>query len=747
MKIPKFLIVAGFALVLCFSTQAQPGSSPDAREKFVADLIAKMTLEEKVGQMTQISLEVFAKGFPAVKEPLELNLDALRNGIVKQHVGSILNVGTSAHPVDRWNQFIKTIQDVALKETRLKIPILYGIDAVHGASYVKDATLFPQSIAMAATWNPELMRQSAEITAVEIRAAGLPWNFNPVLDMGRQPLWPRFWETFGEDPYLASVMGAAYVHGLQGDPANLNATDKAAACLKHYIGYSFPLSGKDRTPAWIPERMLREIFVPGFKAAIDAGAASVMVNSSEINGEPVHGSYFYLTELLRNQLGFQGMIVTDWEDIINLYRREKIATDNRDAVRQAVLAGIDMSMVPHDYSFGQALIELVKEGAVPISRVDDAVSRILKLKYDLGLFTNPYPNPKLKARFATKESQALNLRAAQEGLTLLKNDNNALPLKKGIKILITGPTANKLSYLNGGWTITWQGDREDLYPQEKLTILEALQQKLGAANVRYQPGTEVTKALDIAAAVAEAQHVDAIVACLGEAPYCETPGNIDDLTLPEPQLRLIEELAQANKPLILVLVEGRPRLITQIVDQVDALVLAYLPGIEGGPAVADVLFGDANPSGKLPFTYPRFVNNLVPYDHKNSEAMGFKPLFRFGDGLSYTTFKYEKLELDRTQIKQGESITVRVTVSNTGLLKGKEVVQLYLSDLVASITPPVKRLKRFEKIELAPGESRLVSFTLATSDLSFIGLDQKPTVEPGGFRVSIGSLNKEFSLH
>ena len=728
----------------------QSKSEPANQDARVSELLAQMTIEEKVGQMTQITLQVVSNGEHGQSEPHAIDLEKLTTALNRYHVGSILNVVNSAYSLEHWHEIITTIQDVATKETRLGIPIIYGIDAIHGAGYTKDATVFPQNIGMAATWNPELIKKNGEITAYEVRASGIPWNFNPVLGIGLQPLWPRLWETFGEDPYLASVMGAAYVKGLEGDNNNIGAEDKVAACMKHYLGYSFPLSGKDRTPAWIPERILREYFVPPFQAAIEAGAHTLMVNSSEINGIPVHSSHYYLTELLRNELGFKGFIVSDWGDIINLHERERVAASPKEAVKMAVMAGIDMSMVPLDYSFYNLLLELVKEGSVPESRIDEAVGRILQLKLELGLFENPYPIPSLKGRFACDEFKAVNLQAARECITLLKNNNQLLPLSKKSKVLVTGPTASKLSYLNGGWTINWQGDREDLYPKDKLTILKAIERKIGKENVVYVPGTTIFEEIDIQAAVTAAQKAEVAIICLGENSYCESVGNINDLTLPEAQLQLALALEQTNIPIVLVLAEGRPRIINKIVDGAQAIVMAYLPGIEGGPAIADVLFGDFNPCGKLPITYPRYPNDLTLYDHKQSENHGshnvYNPQFPFGFGLSYTTFAYSNLKLDKNSIEKGDSLIILVTVENTGKRSGKEVVQLYLSDMYASVTPSVKRLKRFDKINLQPGESKTVAFTLYEKDLSFIGRDNKPVVEPGEFQVAVGDLKKKFVL-
>lgn len=740
------------ALLLVLATAAvstgEPGASRTGLSPSVVALLGHMTLEEKVGQMTQISLEVVCKGYPSVHEPLEIDMASLRRALLDYHVGSILNVGTSAHTLPRWQQIITAIQDVAIKETRLRIPVIYGIDAVHGAGYTMGATLFPQHLGMAATWQPDLVRTEGEVTAYEVRACGIPWNFSPVLDIGRQPLWPRFWETFGEDPYLASTMARAYVQGLQG--VTEQGATGVAACAKHYLGYSFPLTGKDRTPAWIPERMLREYFLPPFQAAVDAGVKTVMVNSSEINGIPVHSSSYYLKDLLRDELGFQGVIVSDWADIRNLHERERIASSLKEAVRVAVVAGIDMSMVPLDFSFYDHLLALVREGAVPEARIDEAVGRILQLKADLGLFANPYPQREQDTCFACDRHRAAALQAAQESITLLKNSANLLPLRPDSKVLVTGPTAAKRSSLNGGWTITWQGDREELYPKDTPTILEAIRAVVGAERVQYVPGVEVAREIDIMAALAAARKVDVVVACLGEDPYCETPGNITDLTLPEPQLRLVAALAETKVPIVVVLVEGRPRTITAIADKVAGILMAYLPGPHGGQAVADILFGRVNPSGRLPITYPRACNDLTLYDHKYSENANsfnrYDPLFPFGFGLSYTTFAYSDLLLDRSTLRQGDSLAVSVTVQNTGSRIGKEVVQLYLSDLYASVTPSVRRLKRFAKVELRPGEKKTVHFVLYERDLSFIGRDNRPTVEPGEFRIRVGDLEQSFVL-
>ena len=724
-----------------------------------------MTLSEKVGQMTQITLQAVSKTEGKLDQKYEVDPQKLWEAITKYHIGSILNVYNSALTLDEWNQLITQIQNIATKETRIGIPILYGIDAIHGANYTREATLFPQNIAMAATRNRSLVEKSAAITAYEMRASGIPWNFNPVLDVGRNPLWPRIYETFGEDPYLVSTMGEAYIQGLSGENKQIVATDKVAGCAKHYLGYSFPLSGKDRTPAWIPERMLRDYFLPPFEKAIETGIHTVMVNSSEINGIPVHSDRYLLTDVLRQELGFQGFVVSDWEDVKNLYNRDRVASSPKEAVYMAVMAGIDMSMVPDDFSFYNYLMELVKEGKIPESRIDESVRRILGVKFALNLFENPYPDLAMKSQVGSSESAQVSLQAAREALTLLKNDRELLPLNKKQKILVTGPNANLRSVLNGGWTYTWQGNEESLYPKTQATILSALQAKLGTANVTYIEGTKFDQAVNVDEvrgspvvlsrsrltgrrglsdqAVAAAQNVDVAIIVLGEPTYTETPGNIHELALPTAQLQLAAAIAKTGTPLVLVLVEGRPRIITPIVDDAQAILMAYLPGVFGGNAIADVLLGDYNPSGKLPITYPRHPNDLVPYDHKPIEEDNpnkLDPLFPFGFGLSYTSFNYSNLQIDRNQISLGESVTIKVTVTNTGKRMGKEVVELYLSDLYRTVSPPIKQLKRFQGVTLKPGESKTVEFTINQDDFAFHNRDNQLTVETGEFKVVIGDL-------
>ena len=714
----------------------------------VESLVSRMTLEEKIGQMNQVTIQVVSKTEGTADQAHELDYDKLREAIVDYHVGSILNVWNKAHTLDHWHKVITAIQDIALNETRLGIPVIYGIDAIHGANYTLGATLFPQSINMAATWNRDLVRQEGEITAIEMRASGHPWNFNPVLGIGRHPAWPRFWETYGESEFVASELGSVYIRAQQGEDSS--APDKVGTCAKHYLGYSVPLTGKDRTPAWIPDRMLLELFVPPFQAGIDAGALTIMLNSSEINGIPVHSSEYYLTELLRDKLGFEGMIVSDWNDINNLYTREKVASSQKEAIRMAVMAGVDMSMVPMDYSFYEHLLSLVREGSVPESRIDEAVRKILKFNFQVGLDKNPYPNEKLVKKFASKESQKVNLQAARESLVLLKNENNLLPLSPEKKVLITGPSANLLSSLNGGWTITWQGNEESFYPEEKETLLEALQNSAGKKHIVYSRGVDFDEEVDIADAAEKAKMAEVAVVALGEPAYCETPGNIDDLTISQPQIALVKALAATETPIVLVLTEGRPRIITDIADLADAIVFAGLPGMEGGPAIADLLYGKYNPSGKLPFTYPRYPNALLTYDHKTSEVTdvnAYNPLYPFGYGLSYTEFEYSDLTLNSTEFTTEDEIFASVTVTNVGEQVGKEAVLLYLTDQYASVTPSVRKLRGFSKVMLEPGESTQVEFRLTAEDLSFIGRDNTRIVEPGAFTLTVDTLSVDFILH
>jgi beta-glucosidase len=717
-----------------------------SHEKEIEQMLARMTPAEKIGQMTQLEIGMVSNG---KGQALELDPVKLRKAVNQYGVGSLLNVNDEALPPAKWHQILKQIETAAA-ETRLKIPVLYGIDSIHGANYVMGSTLFPQPIGMAATWNPEMALRAAEITADETRASGIPWNFSPVLDIGRQPLWPRLWETYGEDPHLARVMGTAVVRGYEGnDPSD---DHHVASSLKHYIGYSGPTSGRDRTPALIPEVTLREYYLPTFRAAVEAGARTVMVNSGEINGIPGHVNKYLLTDVLRNELKFDGLVVSDWEDIKKLVNIHHVAATEKDATRMSVMAGIDMSMVPSDYSFADLLTELVQDGAVPMSRIDEAVRRILRVKYQLGLFRNALPDDAAIRRVGTPESHVVALQAARESIILLKNNKGVLPLRPGTRVLLTGPTADTMVSLSNGWTYTWQGDRPDLYPKDRLTLRQALQARAGQ-NFSYVPGANFEKEIDVDAAEAAAANADVIVVAAGEQSYTETPGNITDLTLTEAQLRLTEAMIATGKPVVLVLIEGRPRIISRVADSVAGIVLGLNPSNEGGQALADVLFGDVNPSGRLPITYPRSSNALLTYDRKafenSDQAFGlkaFQPQFEFGSGLSYTTYQYSGLQVTPARVANNGPVRVQITVTNSGTRAGKEVVQVYLSDLVASMTPPGKRLVRFAKVPLQPGASETLTFTLTGDDLSFIGPNLKPMVEPGAFEVHVGNLTAPFEL-
>jgi beta-glucosidase len=713
----------------------------------VDKLLAQMTLKEKIGQMTQLTLAMIVDG---KDQDIHVNPDKLHKAIGEYGVGSILNVSDQALSVEKWHEILRAVQAEA-KKSRLQIPVLYGIDSIHGATYVEGGTLFPQPLAMAATWNPELMLRGSQISAAETRKAAIPWTFSPVLDVGRQPLWPRLYETFGEDTYLATVMGVATVRGYEGD--DVSSPVQVSSSLKHYVGYSFPTTGSDRSPALIPESTLREYFLPTFAAAVKAGAHTVMVNSAEVNGIPGHVNGYLLKTVLRDELGFQGVVVSDWQDIERLVTAHHVAATEKEATRLAILAGIDMSMVPLDYRFSDLLLQLVQEGQVPEARINEAVRRILTLKYQLGLFSDALRGADSNTTLASPESRQASLAAAQESITLLKNENHALPLAKTARVLVTGPDADSLIPLDNGWSYTWQGDKASAYPtQGYSTILGAIRQKIGADHVTYVPGATFDKELDVAqaASAANASDVDAIVLCLGEWAYAETPGNIPDLSLPDAQISLARKLLESSKPVILVLTEGRPRIIRPISGGASAIVMAYNPGNEGGEAIADILFGDVNPSGKLPITYPRDANMLFTYDHKTLEgdegaaAALYAPQFEFGYGLSYTSFAYSDLQVTPPAASGSQKIQVAVTVRNTGDRAGKEVVQLYLNQQDASITPPLKRLKRFAKIQLRPGETRRYTFELGAEDLSFINAENKRVVEPGIFHVQIGGLTQSF---
>lgn len=750
----KKLLLLLFVITISSHTIQSQNNKTEIDQK-VSSLLAKMSIEEKIGQMTQITVTHFENK----ENPGVLVLSKLKNGIQNYHIGSILNVPNPGAPsIAKWNELLTKIS-AETNFTRLKIPILYGIDAIHGSSYTAGATLFPQQIGMAATFNTAIAKKCSEISAYETRASSIPWVFSPDLDLPRNPAWSRLWESFGEDTHLSSEMAVAYVHGFEGD--DVGSKYHVASCMKHYIGYGSATTGKDRTPSIIPERVLRQYDLTIYEAAIKAGSKSIMINSGEINGTPVHASKQLITDILKKELNFQGVVVTDWKDIINLYTRDKVAESNRDAVRISVLAGIDMSMVPEEYSFYTDLLDLVTKGEVPMSRIDDAVSRILKMKFELNLFQSTVANLNDYPKFGSQEFINVAYDAAAESITLLKNNDAVLPLNKTDKILLTGPTANSMKSLNGGWTYTWQGENADEIAIDKMTILEALQNKIGKENVLYTKGADLINFDDaeIAKTIELAKDATKIILCLGEKNYTETPGDINNLFITASQSKLALALSKLNKPIILVLNEGRPRLISDFEENMSAIVQCYLPGNEGGRALADILYGDVNPSGRLPYNYPRYPNSLEKYNRKYSESVSdedraddakyeksYSPQFEFGSGLSYTTFTYSNLKIDKSEITNTDDLTVTVDVKNTGKVVGKEAVLLYLSDKVASITPEVKVLKRFQKITLEPNESKTVTFKLNQKDLQFVNNELKWISEKGTFKIQIDNLIKEFLL-
>ncbi len=713
-------------------------------------LLSQMTLEEKAGQMTQLTIEMISKGEGFnLEKPHALDNSKLQNIIVNLGIGSILNVGGHTYDVNHWKEIITSIEKYS-QQSRLKIPVLYGIDAIHGANYTVGATLYPQQIGLAATFNPEMAYKMAQFVANDVRGSGIPWNFSPVLDVGRNPMWPRFWETFGEDPFLVSQMGVAIVNGYQN--TNNGTVKPFAACLKHYVAYSNPQSGHDRTPAYIPERQLREIYLLPFAKAIAAGAKTIMINSGEWNGEPVHASKFLLQTVLRNELKFEGITVTDWEDIKNLTERHKVAETYKEAVALAINAGIDLAMVPLDLDFTKYLIENVKEGKIKKERIDEAVLRILTLKYELGLFDEPNAKPENFKEPEQIESKKLSYELACQSITLLKNEGNILPFSMNEKILVTGPNADYINALNGGWSHTWQG-RDTNYNPKVLTVINALKSVFGNVNVSYLKGNTYTQNLPENVLLNAAQNVNTVVLCLGEDTYTEKPGDINDLELDESQQNLIKMYKKAGKKVIVILLEGRPRTFAKTEPLCDAILDAYLPGNEGALAIADIMVGIVNPSGKLPFTFPRFAGVHTTYDCKYTETLnndfkpiGFDPLFQFGHGLSYSNFTYANMKIENRNVTVKDSVSISVQLNNTSAIAGSETVLVYASDVYASITPSVKRLRAFKRVPLNTNESKEVQFKIAVSDLAFVGLDNKFIVEPGKFYFSIANLKDSITV-
>ena len=798
-----------FAVVCAaVGVQAQKTAIPRdaALEAKIEKTLAKMTLDEKIGQMLELNLDVMGKmtvenakvdrekvrsvlqqygrsdaevkemlkltdqqiidklgGFPVdiykgdTKRVWKLNEQMLDTLISKWKVGSILNApGTKAPTVAQWQQWIQVIQKKSMKY--LGIPDIYGLDHNHGVTYTQGGTLFPQPINLGASFNTELARRGAEITAYESRAANCPWVYNPVVDLSRDPRWPRVYESFGEDAIVNSKMVVAEIRGYQGDDNNHIDQYHVGTSTKHYFAYGAPWTGKDRTPAYLSPQMIREKYFEPFKQAALAGTLTMMVNSASVNGVPLHASYEYMTKWLKEDLGWDGFLVTDWADINNLFSREHVAKDKKDAIRIAINAGIDMSMDPYSVEFCVLLKELVQEGKVKMSRIDDAVRRILRAKYRLGLFEKPNTGGKGYEKFGSEEFAKASLKAAEESEVLLKNEGNILPLAKGKKILLTGPNANQMRCLHGGWSYTWQGSRAEDLSEKYNTIYEALCNKYGKENIILEQGVtynedgayydenepQIQKAVDAAA------KADVIIACIGENSYTETPGNLSDLWLSKNQRDLVKELAKTGKPIVMVLNEGRPRLIADIEPLAKAVVDILIPGNYGGDALANLLAGDANFSAKMPYTYPREINSLNTYDYKVSEEVGTMAgaynydakvslQWPFGYGISYTTYEYSNLRVDKSKFTAADVLTVSVDVKNTGAKAGKEAVLLYSSDLVASIVPDNKRLRDFTKIELQPGEVKTVTFSLPAKSLAFVGADGKWTLEEGDFILKIGN--------
>ncbi|MCF2559036.1 glycoside hydrolase family 3 C-terminal domain-containing protein [Prevotella brevis] len=749
------------AVVCCCSAwaaaqTAKPAIPRDEQlEAKVEKTLAKMTLDEKIGQMLELNLDIM--GAYDASGKWKLNETMLDTCISKYKVGSLLNApGTRAATVEQWQEWIRLIQKKSMKH--IGIPDVFGLDHNHGVTYTQGGTLFPQPINIAASFNTELARTGAQVTAYESRAANCPWVYNPVTDLGRDPRWSRIWESFGEDPIVNARMAEAEIMGYQGNDHNHLSRYNVATSLKHYMGYGAPFTGKDRTPAYIAPNVLREKYFEPFKAAVQAGALTIMVNSSSINGVPVHASYEYLTQWLKKDLNWDGMIVTDWADINNLFTRERVAKDKKDAIRIAINAGIDMSMDPYSVEFCILLKQLVNEGKVSQERIDDAVRRILRLKYRIGLFDEPNTGGKGYEKFGSQEHADMALRSAEETEILLKNEG-VLPLAKGKKILLTGPNANQMRCLNGGWSYTWQGSKAEDLAEKYNTIYEALCNKYGQENVILDQGVTYNEKgqyweenePQIEKAVAAAAQADVIIACVGENSYCETPGNLTDLWMSENQRNLVKALAKTGKPIVLVLNEGRPRLIADIEPLAKAIVHIMLPGNYGGDALANLLAGDANFSAKLPYTYPKEINSLANYDYKVSEEVGTMAgaynydakvslQWPFGYGLSYTTFEYANLKVDKANFTADDTLTVTVDVKNTGSRAGKESVLLYSSDLIASIVPDNKRLRCFTKISLEPGETKTVTFTLPAKDLAFVGADGRWTLEEGDFLLRVARL-------
>lgn len=739
-----------------------PVIKSDAKiEAKVDQTLKKLTLEEKVGQMMEIVIDLLGGN----DKNGVFYIDEHKADSIFSHykVGSILNApNTCAPTAKQWEKYMAQIQKLSMK--RMGVPCIFGLDQNHGSTYTQGGTLFPQNINVAATFNREIARRSAEATAYETRAASVPWTYSPTVDLGRDARWPRIWENFGEDCYLSSEMGKAMVYGFQGEDPNHIDQYHIATSMKHFMGYGVPWTGKDRTPAYISPADLREKHFAPFLAGIEAGALSVMVNSASVNGMPMHANKEILTHWLKEQTGWDGVLITDWADVNNLYTREMVAKDKKDALRIAINAGIDMVMEPYSCDACGYIIELVNEGKIPMSRIDDACRRVLRMKYRLGLFEHPTQKLKNYPLFGGEQFAQLALEGATESMVLLKNNNNILPLQKGKKILLTGPNANQMRCLDGGWSYTWQGNRTDEFAGKYNTIYEALCNEYGKENIVLNQGVTYNEAgkyweenePQIAAAVEAAKNVDVVVACIGENSYTETPGNLTDLWLSENQRNMVKALATTGKPIILVLNEGRPRLIADIEPLAQGVVDILIPGNYGGDALAQLLSGKANFSGKMPYTYPKEINSLANYDFKKSEEVGtmtgaydynakITQQWGFGHGLSYTTYQYSNLKVDKATFAHDDVIRVSVEVKNTGKVAGKESVLLFSSDLMASMVPDGRRLRAFDKVALQPGESKTVTFDLKANDLAFVGWDGKWILEEGDFKLMVA--DQQATIH
>ena len=751
----KKILLSISMLALAYTASANvPVINSDPKiEAQVEQTLKKLTLEEKIGQMMELVTDLFgANDKNGVFYIDEHKTDSI---LSRYKIGSILNApNTCAPTAKQWEKYIAQIQKISMK--RIGIPCVFGLDQNHGSTYTQGGTLFPQNINVAATFNREIARRSAEATAYETRAVSVPWTYSPTVDLGRDARWPRIWENFGEDCYLSSEMGKAMVYGFQGEDPNNIDQYHIATSMKHFMGYGVPWTGKDRTPAYISPADLREKHFAPFLAGLQAGALTVMVNSASVNGMPMHANKDILTGWLKEETGWDGVLITDWADINNLYTREMVAKDKKDALRIAINAGIDMIMEPYSCDACGYLVELVKEGKIPMSRIDDACRRVLRMKYRLDLFKNPTQKLKNYPKFGGEEFAKLALEGATESMVLLKNEGNILPLQHGKKILLTGPNANQMRCLDGGWSYTWQGHRADEFAGKYNTIYEAFCNEYGKENVILNQGVTYNEKgkyweenePQIQGAVAAAKDADVIVACIGENSYTETPGNLTDLWLSENQRNLVKELAKTGKPVVLVLNEGRPRLIADIEPLAQGIINILIPGNMGGDALANLVSGKSNFSGKMPYTYPKEINSLANYDFKKSEEVGtmegaydynakITQQWGFGYGLSYTTYKYSNLKVSQSDFRHGDIIKVSVDVKNTGKVAGKESVLLFSSDLIASMVPDGRRLRAFDKVELQPGETKTMTFELKADDLAFVGWNGKWRLEEGDFKLMI----------